>query len=189
MNLPYYRVMDPRLNTAFNKLQHRKIDLLKRLEVINQQDLQIHEAPDKWSVTQVLVHLLETERSSLMYCRKKIQAADDLPGMSWISKIRLLGLWLFLRLPIKIKTSAAFSNPSNEHTLSQIRNQWSDLANEEVEFLEDYPKRYLQKTIFRHPIAGRIKVLDMILFFEGHIAHHEHQIDRILKSLVKESSG
>ncbi|MGF1670459.1 MAG: hypothetical protein ACFCU6_08425 [Balneolaceae bacterium] len=38
-----------------------------------------------------------------------------------------------------------------------------------------------KKTVYKHPRAGFLNIKQALEFMESHIAHHQKQIDRIMK--------
>lgn len=176
--------MNSELEAAFFKLEKRKTTLLKKLEAIDDEQLQMRPAERSWSVVQVLHHLADSERGSLLYCMKKINAGSQMPDAHFTNDLRMRLFNLFLYTPIKYKKPQVIQEPDENLNYPDVCIHWYNTRESWHKFLASYPDEYLNKAIFKHPVAGRISLKSTLWFFEAHLRHHEYQIDRILKNIT-----
>lgn len=175
--------MHKELEKAFANLEQRKGLVLNRLESVEDELLHSRQSPESWSLVQVISHICESESASLDYCKKKIQAADKLPKASIFTSLRLFFLNAFLKSKLKYKAPKGLKSPSNDIDFHELCVRWFNVRSALKAFLESVPKKYLNRAIYKHPFAGRYTLKEMLLFFDAHMKHHEHQIDRIIKQL------
>ena len=66
--------------------------LLDELQGLPDEKLNSQPAPDKWSINQVLNHLLMAETGSLKYLQKKLSSDQKLPRIGLLNNIRITTL-------------------------------------------------------------------------------------------------
>lgn len=172
--------MNPELSNAYEQLDQRMSTLFDRLSAYDDGLLQQQPAADKWSVIQVLDHLIHSERRSVLYCQKKLKAGDDIPESTIFNDLKMKLYDVVLSTKIKFKAPPVVSTPDNSRSLKATRAYCIETHQLLRGFLESYPEKYLSKGIFKHPVAGRITLLQMVRFFDVHVRHHLHQINRTL---------
>ena len=60
--------------------------------------------------------------------------------------------------------------------------QWENIR---IGIIENLPDGYEKMLIYRHPLAGRLTLFQMLTFFKTHISRHENQIERLIIELSK----
>lgn len=164
-------VMDKELNQLFTELDHYSSEQLNRSP-----------APESWSVTQVLNHLLLSEKYSLQYCEKKLSFEPNLPKAGLAAAARALFVNWYLFLPLKVKAPALISTSAlpKEDDLANIRTQYQTQRQLLRAFLEQLEESYLDREVYKHPFAGRLSFPGMFSFMTAHFRHHRKQIYRAL---------
>ena len=69
--------------------------------------------------------------------------------------------------------------------LEALLEKWNLLRLELKSHLEHVADGHVHKLVYKHPVAGRLSVIQAMQFFAEHINHHKAQIKRTLKSLNK----
>lgn len=166
----------------FERLEHQLEETLRLLRQQPQDVLTYIPAPGKWSVLQVLEHLLRTEQVTLQYLKKKAALGmDQLPGGSIKSKLRSTALLIFLRLPFKIKAPGIVDVINQPQTLSELEAAFKTLRAEMHQFLEQLPNEGFHVQLFKHPLFGRLRLRETFLFLSAHFSRHHKQIINTLK--------
>ena len=144
--------------------------------------------PDAWSVLEILQHLLIAEKGSFAYVKKKTSYPDSLEDASFYDDVRKLRLYIFLRIPIKVKAPAVVNEDhfNNAISYSDLLSEWKKHRSELKEFLNNVPNEWLNKLTYRHAFAGRMTLEGMLLFFRDHFVRHRKQIDRTLAKVQYE---
>jgi uncharacterized damage-inducible protein DinB len=181
--------MHKKIYKSFTSLEKRKGNLLSRLEKVD--DDLLHDKPNdqSWSITQVIGHLSDAERMSLLYCRKKIQAGMQLPDASMFNVFRSFFLNTFLKSKVKYKMPQGLKAPEENPDFHHQCVAWFNTRKSLETFLEEVPDNLIDKALYKHPFAGRFTLNEMLQFFDAHVQHHEYQIERILKQLAKRDSN
>jgi uncharacterized damage-inducible protein DinB len=156
--------------------------LLMDLSKISDENLSMK--PEKsWSILQVLSHLNSAEQASLLYMKKKIQAGDQMGKIGWMNNLQMKLTNGALATPLKWKAPSYISNPKAPENLKEMEDIWMKTRAEILDFVNDYPEKYLNKLVYKHPMGGRQNLNNAVDSFIYHQKHHLHQISRIKKSL------
>lgn len=157
-------------------------ELLTELAAYSKEQLNRQPAPDSWSATQVLHHLLLSEKYSRQYCEKKLSFKPDLPKAGLMTAARTQFVKWYLFLPLKVKAPAMISSSAlpEEDELSNIVAQFTAQRKQLRTYLEQVEEQYLDREVYKHPFAGRLSLGGMLNFFQAHFRHHRKQIYRAL---------
>ena len=136
-----------------------------------------------WSLIQVLSHLEMSEALSLNYMKKKINAGSGMKRSGVVNKVRMRVTCGFLSSRIKWKAPSYIANPKDDYSLDEIKDKWNDTRSDLRKFVDDYPDEFLNRLVYKHPMAGRQALGEAIDSIIYHQRHHIHQINRIKKEL------
>ncbi|MEP4533354.1 MAG: DinB family protein [Cyclobacteriaceae bacterium] len=167
---------------SFEIIEKRKADLLTSLDQIDDDKLTYHPDEGKWNIIQIIQHVADAERGALNYCQKKIQAGDKMPNSPLGENARMILFNKFLKTKVRYKMPKGLKSPEDGLEYQEVCVGWYNTREALRKFLDSYPEKYLKKAIFKHPVAGRIGLNNMLLFFDAHLIHHKFQIERNLKS-------
>jgi len=171
------------------KLLH-KLDLLnKNMEDIlayagscPEEDFNAAPSQGKWSPSQIINHLILSEKYSLGYCRKKLSFSPILKKAGMVSEFKSWLVQSYLLSPFKYKAPKGISTEDlpPADTLFSVTQKWKEVRKELESFLREVPEEYLDKEVYKHPFGGRLSLSGMLLFFHAHFKNHEGQIKRAL---------
>ncbi len=136
-----------------------------------------------WSIIQVLSHLNMAEIISLEYMKKKMLAGRKMKKVNMINKARMWVTCGFLQTGLKWKAPSYISNPNGDYSLSEIKSKWEATRMKIHDYIDNYPDEWLNRAVYKHPMAGRLSLIQAIDSFIYHQRHHVHQINRIRKEL------
>src|SRR3990170_1637748 len=99
--------MNEHLQKAFDKLEKQREFIL--IKVSEMPAGKYHFRPlNKWSVGQILTHLLTSERMALMYMNKKSLGIDGVANSGLLESFQMLTIILAQRIPLKYKAPEEF---------------------------------------------------------------------------------
>lgn len=176
--------IDPRLEKQIKRLDDKLIQLLKTLKVYSEDQLNRKPAEDKWSVIQIMHHLMLSEAGSMNYVKKKISFNPELKDAGVKAALRELALGTYLGSPLKRKAPDFISGDKLPAHASfwKTAQDWKNQRSELQEFLHKLPPDLLKKEVYKHPFVGRITIYGMLRFFEQHFDRHQKQIQRIIRN-------
>ena len=186
--IPFFIIFSKKLQLVKKDIENRLALLARETEEIFA-DLTVLDAEmlqkkgKGWSVIQVLSHLNMAESLSLSYMKKKVQAGEKMARIGVINNIRMWVTCGFLTTGLKWKAPSYISQPDGNHTLQEVSDLWTSTRKEIGRYIDEYPADLLDRAVYKHPMAGRLSLMQAIDSFIYHQRHHVHQIRRIRKEL------
>lgn len=171
--------MNSSLETVFEKLERQRSQILNRVKDLPEQKFTTA-PPGKWSIAQILMHLLASERLSVAYMTKKSLGIDSLKNSGLKQSLLSVLLKISQRIPaLKFKApKVVVENTPAALSLEALISEWDKSRANLKQLLESIPERHLRKLIYKHPIAGMLNVRQAVKFMYEHVHHHSPQIDR-----------
>jgi hypothetical protein len=176
----------PSLQRNFERLQTDTKLLLK--EVSSLSSLTYHHRPEegKWSISQILTHLLTSERMSLAYMKKKSLGIDHLKNAGVVEYFKFLLLTFSQRIPLRYKAPRkVLEQTPAPLSYGDLVRQWEAQRHELRDFLEKIQENNIRKKIFRHPRVGMLDANHAVQFLAEHLHHHHPQIKSIIEQQRK----
>ena len=172
--------MNPRLRLLFDALETERHRLLERVAQLSSE--QFHRAEQgKWSMSQILGHLVTAERLSLRYMNKKILGMHDAGDTGIREEIKMVLLKISQRLPLKFKApKAVIENTPPYSDVQELKADWDKERAELKGLLEKFNDTQIKKKIYRHVRVGLLNIQHALIFFREHYFHHWPQIKRLL---------
>lgn len=166
-------------------MEHHKQILMDLLSSLPSEKYLLQPNPNSWSAGQAANHLYLSEKLSLAYLRKKMSYPESIPKFhikSWLGmftyKIILIGI-------VKAKAPKQINMWGDQEVLpsDQLDQKWSELRVELFSFIREKHPQFKNDLVYNHPLAGRLSMQQMLIFFNDHIGHHTKQVNRILKEI------
>lgn len=173
--------MNKKLYNKFNQLEDLKNQVLKMIESIKKENLYAKSTEEKWSVVQILNHILESETGTTKYIRKKLKTPDALKAINFKSKLKGSLLMLALKSSFKFKAPKVLGEPSNETPIEELLEKWNNTRTFLKQTIQNFPEELLEKQIFKHPKSGHMNIFQTLDFLNNHLNHHIVQIKKLLR--------
>jgi uncharacterized damage-inducible protein DinB len=175
--------VNKQLNQAFENLLQKRNSLLNLAKTLPTEKITHRVNPNQWSVLEILNHLYTAEKLSLQYIKKKSQGIDSLGNAGFKQAVMMLILKISQRLPFRYKAPATvLQNTVEVLSLSDLIAQWDLLYLELKSILVNTPEKHVHKLVYKHAVAGRLSLVQAIIFFREHMIHHTPQILKQVKS-------
>jgi uncharacterized damage-inducible protein DinB len=171
------------LKTQFDALEKSRLALFDGLKKYSDAQLNKQPAPGKWSVVQIMDHLMMSEGASLAYLKKKTLDTSRSKHAGFAGKRRLLTLKLIFYSPLAFNAPSVLDPPAVFTTLLNTDAKWRTLRAETYELLGKLNEEELQKELWLHPMAGKMNIYQMLSFYNIHFERHRKQIERTLAAL------
>ena len=175
--------MNNSLLREWNKLEHLRLAIIALVVDLDQRNFQTSSG-GKWSLGQILIHIVTSEKLALHYMRKKSLGINAVQNSGFIEPIKLTVLRISQRLPIKYNVPKSIHEktpapPCKEELLKS----WEETRQELKSFLESIEEKNIHKKIFKHPIVGMLNVIQGVAFLREHLLHHKPQIIKLTKEI------
>ncbi|HOX82141.1 MAG TPA: DinB family protein [Chryseolinea sp.] len=174
--------MNSKLQRLYDQLENDRKILLAKVELVPEEKFNRPPAPNKWSLAQVLSHIVAAEHGSTGYMKKKSLGIDQVDNSGIVESLKIGVLIASQRLPfLKFKAPKIVVDHTPQfHSAESIIRQWDEVRADLKLFLEKMEDKNIRKKIYKHPFAGRLDVVQAVTFFREHIIHHSPQINRLL---------
>jgi hypothetical protein len=173
--------MDTRLEHLYNKIETQRKALLLPLKVLSNDKLNAH-PPAKWSINQIIAHLITAEDLSIIYLNKKILGIKDVEDGGLLEEMKMILLVASQRLPLKFKApKMVLDRTSNETDLNELIAKWNLTRLELKNILDRIESQHIKRKIYRHVRVGMLNIQHTLQFIGEHVDHHIPQIKNLLK--------
>ncbi|WP_425392690.1 DinB family protein [Ekhidna sp.] len=172
--------MKKKINKKLQRLNADTEKIFQQIEQLSPEKLE--DASNGWSIIQVLSHLNDAETASLKYMKKKVQAGDKMKNSGVGNSLRMWMTNQALKSSLKWKAPSYISNPLS-YPLEEMKSKWMETRAAIQGFVEEYPDKWMNKLVYKHPMGGRQNLNNAVDSFIYHQIHHMHQINRIKKQL------
>lgn len=180
--------MNARFEQAFETLEQKRKQLFAALKPYSDDLLNTKPTPEAWSVNEVVAHVLMAEEASLKYLQKKTLDTKGEKPAGFTGWRRLAMVKVLFGLPIKFKVPALVAPTKSDYRLTDLENQWAGVRHQTHVLLASLSETDLNKTIWKHAIAGKMNIYQMLDFFTIHFDRHQKQIERTLQAVQKQLS-
>ena len=173
----------------FEELERLRSDLMARLDGLESATLNRAPARGGWSAAQVAAHLIQAERLSLEYLRKKTREPEAIADSGAYEALKSRLLALAMRLPFKITAPARSGDVPDRAELEELAADWESVRSGWREFIEQFPAELAGKAVYRHPVAGPLSLAQALKFLADHFKRHLIQIERTLGEAARAASA
>jgi uncharacterized damage-inducible protein DinB len=175
--------MKAKLEKQFAQLETERktfFDELKKYpdDVINKKP-----SPRAWSVAEVIAHMMTAEEYSLKYLQKKVQNTAESGKEGVKHKWRWLLVQTVFTFNIKFKAPEIVEPKIGYVPLAELESKWAATRTETAKILHKLSDDEVNKTLWKHAVAGKMNLHHMVDFFGVHYRRHKKQIERTLAAV------
>ena len=172
--------MNASLEKIFNELEKQRENIYHKIADLSS-DQYSRSVNGKWSIGQILTHLMTSERLSLLYMKKKSLGIKNLNDSGSLESFKSFLLKISQRLPFRFSAPKfLIANTPAALDKEDLQQKWVKSRLELKNFLEKIEDQNVRKKIYKHPVAGRLDAGQAMIFFCEHVRHHLPQIKRLL---------
>jgi uncharacterized damage-inducible protein DinB len=173
-------VLNKSLLKQFDKLEIQRANLLKLISSLSGEQLNAH-PEGKWSIAQILSHIIASEHLSVRYINKKILGINESPPTGLKEEAVMILLAVSQRFPFRFRApKVVVENTTPYQSVEQLKDAWEKGRMEMLEILSRFQEDQLKRKVYKHPIAGMLNIRQAVQFFHEHITHHTPQIKKLL---------
>ena len=172
--------MQPKIMSRFERLTDRRQVFLERIARLSAAQQRFKPAAEVWCALEVAEHLLIVELglSERWLAAAPLEVAMLKP-VTVRSQVLGWALVVGLRTPVRIKTPTQAADPTQIPTLEVVRARWQAHHERVRAQLEPLPVSALSQPASHHPMVKPLTLAQTLAFFEAHIQHHFHQLERL----------
>ena len=175
--------LDSKVAKKLDRMDAKLTALLEVLKDYSEDTLNKRPGENKWSVMQVMHHLILSEGFGHQYVEKKLSFNPELKNAGALALWRTFLMNTYLKFPFKVNAPEAVSGPKlpEKSSFWEAAKKWKTQRQALRQLFESLPPDHFKKEIYKHPFAGRLTLGGMLDFFDGHFDRHRKQINKILK--------
>jgi len=146
-------------------------ELLDELAGLDPAVLSAHPIPGKWSVLEIVEHLVLAENAML---RRFDGSERSKAHRTLRDRLAYQMVMFILRFDIPVKVPSEAMVPEGERDFESLRDAWDEnhrALREHLATLED-----LDRFVAEHPIAGPMTAAQLLAMLDVHVRHHVRQI-------------
>lgn len=177
--------MDPKLEVKYLFLEKSRNKLLDELEYFEEGQLNVLPAADKWSINQVVAHLILVEQVTIGYIQNKIRKEETLETSSFMNLSKSVALKIALKSGMKFKAPQVVASVPDTASLDSLRHQWDETRYQLEDLLTELPVHLMDKYLFKHPYSGPLTVGQALSFLQDHFDHHLQQIKQLKQQFMR----
>ena len=170
--------MPEQLQQRLRALDERRRALLDEVEALSDERLTAKPVPGKWSILEIVEHLVLAERdvlqnlpepSQLVARPRRLKARVSYPLVMFV-----------LRHGIPAKVPSPRMVPTGRASLAALRRQWDETHQWLRIYVDGLARGDFGKAVFEHPIAGPLTVEQAIRMDLVHLETHAREIRRLV---------
>jgi hypothetical protein len=173
-------MIPPKTLSLYQQLEKDRLTLLEEAAGFSAEAFVRKPAPDKWSASEIIQHLVQVERVSVLYLKKKLSGGvKGVENAGLAARLRTWFVKIYLKSPFKVKAPAQVAKTDPTLDLVTVSADWSKARAQLYALLESLPEEVYGKAAFKHPLAGRMSIDQMMEFMLSHKARHWEQLRRL----------
>ena len=179
--------MNLKVESRLKRMDSDLTKLFEELKDYSEQSLNKKPSEGKWSVMQVMHHLILSEGGSVGYVKKKLSFNPTLEKAGLKASWNRFIVVNYLKLPVKVNAPEGISGENlPEHSnFWETAKKWKQQRQELHQLFESLPAEIYDKELYKHPASGKMKIEGMLDFFDQHFKRHRKQINKILAESYK----
>lgn len=170
------------LTRRLQAFDDRRNALLDEMGALEPDKLLARPIPGKWSILEIVEHLVLAERVVLQGLPEPSQLKVRKPRPK--QRIRHLIVLFVLRTGIPVGVASPAMNPQGGHDLAELRRLWDENKAWLLACIDHLGPQGIHKAVLKHPIAGPISIPQAVVMSRIHLERHIGQIRRLQKLLA-----
>jgi hypothetical protein len=164
-------------------IEAKRARLLDSIAGIEPARLAAHPRPGKWSIQEIIEHLVLAE-VGVFGDFTQLRQQTPRPRRTK-DRILYLVVMFILRFDIPVSVPSRAMSPKGGRSPAELRVAWEANHDRLRAWLASSDRSLLARPLFRHPVAGPMTAAQSLRMLEVHLDRHVRQID----ALVKRTTG
>lgn len=173
------------IDQHFVTLEAAKAEIYRTVADLPEEALGKKPAPDKWSLLDLIHHLMLVESFALQQFE---ETQNQKIKKTWLDRIKFGMAKFALDTGQKIAVPVADVDPGNVTPVrwSELQEEWTDVRRRFRAIVDGLSDEELTYCYFTHPLAGNFTCEDGLIFLVKHWEHHKPQWNKLLARTMLE---
>jgi DinB superfamily len=159
-------------------LDERRRALLADVEALSAERLTAKPLPGKWSILEIVEHLVLAERAVLQNLPEPSQLVGRPRGLK--ARVSYPMVLFVLKYGIPVEVPSPRMVPTGRASLPDLRRAWDESQQWLRSYVDGLDRRGLARAVFAHPVAGPLTPAQAIRLGRVHLETHARQIGRLV---------
>jgi len=166
------------LQARLQLIEAKRIRLQQRLSGLEPHVVTARPRPDKWSILEIVEHLVLSERAVFgpldgLEQRTPRERSLRNRALYWV-------VMFILHFDIPVKVPSAALLPEGTRSVESLWAQWQASHTALRRWVEASDARVQRHALFSHPVAGPMTMADTLRMLDVHLDRHIRQIDGLM---------
>ena len=162
----------------FESLTKKHEKLMQRLSSLSPEVLSFKVGPDRWSVVEVVEHLVIAEKNLLQQLSTHIPSSSLDPKSKTPDHYQMVINVMEQDIEVDVPDNRA--EPQGRVGLDELRRQWDAIRDQLPTYLSEITMENRDELVYQHPFGGPLNISETLHFIDVHYDNHMRHIDRIL---------
>ena len=171
-----------------DQYDHSRQSLMKDVSALPTDTLTGINRPGKWSILQVLEHIVRSEFSVLQNLPDPVHLVDRKPRIR--SHLGYLTVVIILYFDIPVPVPGSEMAPIGRiSSLDELENEWDKNFDWLTGYFNRLTEKSIRRAVFSHPVTGPLTPARAIRIAQLHLDTHRRHITRIKRRLARSKRG
>ena len=170
------------IQKTFDSLDKKYTKLLQDLSSLTDEALNFKAGADKWSIVEVIEHLVMAEENMLEQLTGTASATTLDPQDRSAKNFHIVIKVMTKDIPVDVPDESM--EPHSQFSLEDLLGRWDDTRQKTRAYIEGINSENAGDLVYRHPFAGPLDMAETLRFIDVHFDNHMRHIDKI-KAQVK----
>jgi len=166
------------IQDQFEHLTRKRKTLLEKIDSLSTGELNFKAGRDKWSVVEVVEHLVIVEDDLLHQLSRNMVNSTLDDKLRSIEKYKTVIKVMERDIPVDVPDPRA--EPQGRVALDKLLDRWENIRIKLHQLIGGMNPENKDRLVYSHPFAGPLDIFETLHFFEAHFDSHLRHIDRIL---------
>jgi uncharacterized damage-inducible protein DinB len=161
----------------WDKLEDQRQRMLAMIEDLPTDQLQFAPSADRWSILQVIQHVVQGE-TAMLHSEAELR---NHPLRGHLQPGEMVGIVKeFLEKDMVDAVPDPSMEPDGDTTLDELRRLWHEERQAMTVLLDTVNEENRNRVMFSHVASGPLTALQMLEIAQAHLGTHTRQIERLL---------
>ncbi|MGD9302247.1 MAG: DinB family protein [Desulfobacterales bacterium] len=165
------------IQKTFDDLEKKYSRLLQDLNSMTDDALYFKAGADKWSIVEVIEHLVLAEENMLEQLTSASSALNLDPRDRSAKNYHIVIKVMTNDIAVDVPDESM--EPRGQFSLEDLLVRWKDTRQKTRAYIEGIHPEKAGDLVYRHPFAGPLDISETLRFIDVHFDNHRRHIDKI----------
>jgi hypothetical protein len=166
------------IQEIFDNLEIKYGKLLQQLHSLTDDVLYFKAGADKWSIVEVIEHLVVAEENMLEQIIGAVSATNLDPQDRSAKNYHIVIKVMTKDIPVDVPDESL--EPHGQFSLEELLGRWDDTRKKTRAYIDGINSEKVEDLVYRHAFAGPLDMTETLRFIDVHFDNHVRHIDKII---------